>query len=540
MAEPGITVHAGAPTPGSSTVPPVRSSSPAKALSIADLVVTKSAVASRLRKDGEEFVSNVVEVASSQVFPMDIKVVPVRGSNFEARVLDNGTYAYALIFNETFTRRSAVATPTDTCIAEIVQRLPQLGVTSQLINCHVITKDMYDRFEQEGKAVFNSFAAADPKYYAGHGIELFTQPGKVLTVTSNLAEVIRYAETTTAANIGFADSGILGYIKDTTNKNPNRGIYGQSEPDRTDVFAVTGYVDFKTRFVAGGFGMQSLRIDPTYVITGIYSTIRTKEIALIALACAADRMIFQKGWVQAFTQFGTSTRNLGNLFRDAAGKPTPCKSLDDVNKALAKGFLDPNGSLVNPLLAIDLQEGCDQFPGLREILSNPDLVKAGLSAFTGCNAASGYNITQGEPLVYFDGLVDTPNGKVDTRSIDYMYLVDRNGGKLAPSDVDFLLNDINPKADPTAPRRKIDFLESNCYPGKIDVLYTTWRVDLNPNFVKGVLSDLASQIPLNWEDRMVNNTYDRSGLARFDSVGVPTFMSAGGPAAFSGNFGFQY
>lgn len=542
MAEPGITVHAG----GSTTTAPgggaPKSSRPAKAMSIADLVITKSAVASRLRKDGEEFVKAVVEVASNQAVKMDIKVIDIRGGNFEARVLDNGTHCYALIFHETFTRRSAVTTPTDSVIRELVQRLQMVGCSSSLINCHVITKDLYEKSEQEGKAVFNSFVAADDRYYGGHGIELFNQPGKVLTVTSNLAEVLRYAETTTAAPIGYADSGILGYIKDTTNKNDmSGGIYGQGEPDRTDVFAVTGYVDFKTRFVGGQFGFGTLRIDPTYVITGIYSTVRTKEMALIAIACAADRFIFQKQWLNAFTQgLGTSTRNLGNLFKDQNGKITPCKNLQDVNEALKKGFLDGQGQLVLPYLAIDLQEGNDQFPGLREILTNPDQVKSGHAAFTGCTGAQGSNITQGRPLAYYDGVVDTPSGKVDTRAIDYLYLVDKNGGKLAPTDVEFMLSDIDPEADPTAPRKKIDFLETNCYPGKIDVLYTTWRINLDPSFVKGVLSDLASQIPLNWEDRVQNNCYDRSTLQRFDSVGVPTsFMGVGGPA-FSGRLGFGY
>ena len=551
MAEPGatgVTVHGSTRTLGGAGAPAgsePRASKPAKAFSIADLVITKSAVASRLRKDGEDFVNNVVEIASNQIFPMKITVIPVRGGNFEARVLDNGSYAYALIFHETFTRRSANTIPTDSVIREVVSQLQMVGCTSQLINCFVVTKDWYEKSEQIGKQIFNSFAAADPKYYEGHGIEMFNQPGKVLTVSSNMLEAIRYAETTTGGPIGFADSALLAYIKDTTNKgNEGGGIYGQGEPDRTDVLSVTWYTDFKTRYVAGNYGFGGFRIDPTVVITGIYSSIRTKEMAQLALALVADRAIFQKGWLNAFTTFSsTTTRNLGNLLKDQkTGKPTPCKSPADVNMVIQKNFLNPDGSLVVPYLALDLQEGADQFPGLREILSNPDLLKSEHAAFTGSTNANPFNITQGRILAYYDGLVDTPKGKVDTRGIDYMYLVDTaNGGKLNPADVEFLLTDIDPSQDPTAPRKKIDYLEQNCYPGKIDCLYTTWRVFLNPQYVQGLLSDFASLIPLNWEDRVQNNAYDRSGLATFNiQNNVPQFAPVGGPGGFGGRLGFGY
>lgn len=191
-----------------------------------------------------------------------------------------------------------------------------------------------------------------------------------------------------------------------------------------------------------------------------------------------------------------------------------------------------------PLLAIDLQEGADQFPGLKDLLANPDEINSLLATFTGGNARM-FPISQLETLQY-DGIVDTAKGRVDTRSIDFLFLVDPKGANVGHDRAAPFLEYPDPN-DPRAVEKKASLLEEFYSASKIDLAYITHRIFFNPDWVTALVEDMAQSINFTVDSYVNNSALDLSGLKRFQPNGMCGMFNPGGSTVgWQGWRRFQY
>lgn len=488
-----------------------------------------AACASKLHQDGEQFVSNIVTEAAR--YDLELKVTKITGSNYEARVLTGKGMAYILIFHETFVRRDISRAPSVSVTRDVIEQMELLGITEPVIQVLVVFKDMYAKYENVAVGIINSFLASDGVSFKDLTIQDYDASGE-LHVSLNMKDALAFAETTTGSPLAHCDSAILIYSKTRKDKKNSSGYTTDDDIVMRPICAVTGYTDLK-RVPADMFNSQ-YKYNPTFVITNIYSLVRTTDMAMFGITVAADVFIQRGMWLNAFSSFGEGDRNLGNLFVDPrTKKPFACKNIADRTMLMQQHFVSNV-----PYLAIDLQEGCDQFPGLKDLIANPDKIREAIRTFSGGNSSAGVDIIQGEAIQY-DGIVDTNKGKIDTRAVDFLFLVDsKNGPGVAHERAATWLDYADPN-DPRAVEKKALALEDFYRPEKIELGYTTHRVFFNPDFVTAVAQDLSTGIHPIIDSWVSNQVYDISGMKRFAS-NMAAMFSAGGGSTYSGFRGFAY
>ena len=527
MAEAGFTLRAGAAGAGTPAddagAKKTTTSRPAEAKSVVDYIGL-AATASKLRADGETFVANVVE-AANKYQGIDLKVEKIPGDNYEARILVNADQAIVLVFHDTFARRDMTRIPSISVMKDVIKSAQLKGITAKIISAIVVLKEEYENYETVAAGIVNSFRATDEHTYEGLSIGDFDASGE-LHISLNLKDVLNFAATTTGDPIAHADSGLLLYAKQ---RNKDNSGYGVDDSKMIPILAVTGYTDIK-RVPADPY-MSTYKYDPTFVITGIYGPIRTEEMAMVGVSLAADVFIHRGMWLNAFSTFTEGERNLGSIFFDPkTKKPFVCHNILERTELMKQHFTSNV-----PLLAIDLQEGADQFPGLKDLIANPDKIKKILRDFTGGERAGQFEIIQGETISY-DGRVETAKGRVDTRAVDFLFLVDPKGGGVSHDRAASFLDYPDPIDRRAIEQRALQLEE---FYNKIDLTYTTLRVFFNSDFVDGMSADLGASIHLIIDSQINSQVYDISGLKRFGNVGAH-FVAGGNPAGFGGFRGFVY
>lgn len=533
MAEVGVTLKTGSAAAAAgegagTTVPPASRTASAK--SVKDYITGSTVSASRLRPEGEAFVSAIVDEANK--LGLDLRVTKIQNSRYEARVFASGNNCVVFIFNDTYVREQA-RTPTSATIPSLVQQMRLRGITEKIIQVRVIYKESYDRPERAVASLVNTFRAKDDVTFKDLQIGDYNASGE-LHVNMNLKDTLAFAE-------GLCDgpvaAGDFGFILSAKTRDPNlASMYGQDNVEITNIGGVTMYTDIKR--VPTDIYRTQFKYIPTVVITGIYSRIRTDEMAAVLSVIGADIAINRGLWRNSFATVAGGERNLGNLFAPdrKTGKRFEVTSPMDREAIIQQHFYTTTPPTVTPLLAIDLQEGADQFPGLKDILGNPDKFKAAIANFTHDNSILNYEITQGETVQY-DGVVETPKGLMDTRAVDYLFLVDPKGGNISPERVASFLDYPDPN-DPRAIEKRIIQLEE--FYTKMDIMYTTRRVFFNPDFIRACGAAIAQHVNFQFDSVLAAQTYDISQLKPFTPTGA-AFVPAGYNAGAMGGYrGFAY
>ena len=390
----GISVHAGGGEGSPAARPAARTSRPAEAKNAVDYLGL-TAQGSKLRKDGEEFVKNVVDETAK--YEVELKVTKVPDTNYEARVLSYNGYAIVLIFHDTFQSHDKMNIPSVSCTKDIIRSLEIKGVTDTIVEVIVVTNDMYQQYDRMAVSIVNTLRAADETTFKDMTIGDLKASGEI-HANLNLKEVIAFAETTTGSPVAHADSGAIIYVKQRVKNNSGYGI--GDDVKTIAIGAVTGYTEFKrvpvTATAVGGTLCQ-YKYDPSFIVTGVYSPIRTKEFAAFLIAAAHDIFIARGLWINAFSSFGEGERNLGSLFIN----PETKKPWKIQNFAQREALMRQHFVSTTPLFAVDLQEGRDQFPGLKDFLSNPESIKNIIKSFTGDARILDFPIQQGDDVVQF-------------------------------------------------------------------------------------------------------------------------------------------
>lgn len=521
MEESNIKLHmgaagAGAGAPAGEGAGKKEAARPEGARNIIDYVAT-AASASKLRQDGEDFVANIVSEATRS-YQCEMKVTKVAGSNYEARVLSFNGLAIMLVFHDTFIRAAGDLSkaPTISVFQDAKHQYDLRGGKDEIIQALVITKELYSAPEKVAAGLVNTFRACDNVTFKNFAIQDFNAGGE-LHISMNLKDVLAFADSVSATPVSHADSGILLYVKRRKAQRTGYAVDG-NDFDMVPILAVTGFTDFK-RVPADPYN-STWKFLPTYVITGCYSPIKIEEMGLLGVALAADTFIGRNKWLDPFMSFSAEGRNLGSLVLDEkSGKPKKC-----INPAQVSAFMQTCFTTPTPLLAIDLQEGADAFPGMRELLNNPDKIKRILSNFTG-----GANVKNVQSVVQaivnsYDGQVETNKGRLDTRAIDYMFLIDPKGAAVNPDRAGVFLEYADPN-DPRAIEKKVAALEEIF--NKSDILYKTHRAFLDPDFVKALAMDMSASINIIIDSYVSNQAYDISGLRTFAPNMGGMFMGAG-------------
>ena len=527
----GISVRTDAPDTG--TAPKARTSRPAEAKSAVDYLGL-TAQGSKLRKDGEEFVAKVVEETAK--YDVDLKVTKIPDNNYEARVLSANGLAVVLIFHDTFVAHDKMNIPSVSVTKDIIRSLEIKGVNDQIISVIVVTPDLYPNFDRMAVSIVNTFRAANEATFKDMAIGDIKASGEI-HVNLNLKEVISYAETTTGSPVAHADSGLIVYAKQRVKGN---GGYSINDDVKTiAIGAVTGYTEFKrvpvTAQNVGAAGvMCQYKYDPTFVVTGVYSPIRTDEFAAFLVAVAHDVFISRGLWINAFSSFAEGERNFGALFVD----PQTKKPYKVQNFQQRWAIMQQHFTSSVPLFAIDLQEGRDQFPGLKKMLANPEQFKEIIASFTGDEAIRDIPLQQGDDVVQYDGFVETNKGRLDTRAVDYLFLVDPKGGNVNADRAAPFLDYADPH-DPRAIEKKAAQLQE--FYQKVDLTYTTHRIYFNPDFSDTLAKSFAASVPVTIDSFVNNQVYDFSGFRRKAPGTGAAFQSgvAVGPA-WGGVSGYAY
>lgn len=528
----GISVHADGATTGAPAGgrPATRTSRPAEAKNAVDYLGL-TAQGSKLRKDGEEFVKNVVQETAK--YEVELKVTKVPDTNYEARVLSYNGYAVVLIFHDTFQSHDKMNIPSVSCTKDIIRSLEIKGVTDTIVQVIVVTNEDYAQYDRMAVAIVNTLRAADETTFKDMTIGDLKASGEI-HANLNLKEVIAFAETTTGSPVAHADSGAIIYVKQRVKNNSGYGI--GDDVKTIAIGAVTGYTEFKrvpvTATAVGGTLCQ-YKYDPTFVVTGVYSPIRTKEFAAFLIAAAHDIFIARGLWINAFSSFGEGERNLGSLFiNPETKKPWKIQNFAQREALMRQHFVSNT-----PLFAVDLQEGRDQFPGLKDFLSNPESIKAIIKEFTGDARVLDFPIQQGDDVVQYDGYVETNKGRLDTRAVDYLFLVDPKCGNVNAERAQMFLDYADPR-DPRAIEKKAAQLGE--FYQKIELCYTTHRVYFDPDFAEALARAFAASVPLTIDSFVSSQVYDFSGFRRRQAGAGAAFQGISSGPAYGGVTGYAY
>lgn len=468
--------------------------------------LAKVATASQLSREGVMFVENVISEASKH--KIEFNSQKIAGSNYEARLYTTDKYALVHIFQSTFSRlNTAFRVPTISVEQDVIQKIQSLGITQKLLSMVVICDDQFEDYESIAAGMANAIKAVDGTL-EDMTINDFTN-GYELVCTSKLPDIEAYARSR-KRKLAHHTLGVMLYAKDRS-ANQNM-IAGSTQEDRVVLGCALAYTDIKKVQVSA----YDYKYLPTVVVTDIISDFRTEQVGSVMLALAVNQFIGQGGWLEEFSKFGPDDRNLGSLFVDpTTKKPFHCKNPAERTEIIRQHFLLDQSGACTPLFALDLQEGADIFPGLRNFIANPESIKSAIDQFTGSNLkANTANIAQAH-ILRFDGRIQTGdkrNGEwVDTRSIDFLHLVDPKGLNVSRAEADSFLSVADPN-DPRAVEKQVADLEKFFDPSKIAVLYKTHRLIFDPQFIAAMGMAIAQSMPVTFDQYNANMTFDMHGL----------------------------
>lgn len=188
---------------------------------------------------------------------------------------------------------------------------------------------------------------------------------------------------------------------------------------RESILAIAGY----TEFIQAETGMLSreqiqqgehTKYVPIVTISEIVSHIPSPNLMGIALPVAAQAFIMHSQWLAPYG-YGKNTLNLGNLVEDGkSGKMWSCESQQQRDQLLAQYML-------NPFLAIDIQDGRADLPGIQYFRDHPGEVVKLMQDFT--QGRSVVPPQQGIPKwEKFGGYATIKGQKADIRYTDYLHL----------------------------------------------------------------------------------------------------------------------
>lgn len=513
MAEDGISTRgAGAPlgTPGVGAAGnggSVTGVSPVQPKSIQDIMALLPS-SSQLTKDGEAYLNHIVEKVQTG---REVQVIPVAGTNYEARVIVCGQFHVAFIFDETYTS-GVPSLPTATMWDNIVKQLADKGVQAKSLICFVVSKDDYVKVDTMATTIASIFASADTPAFRDISIAQFNSPN--FHVTDDLSMVKSVIEKLNPQVVApRCDCGVMLY---STTKETNvfqTGQNGHQEAGIEPLLAVSAYTEFVRPI--DQFTMAAPdKFVPVVTISGIWSKLPTLPMAILGICLAAHVLVRGGGWLKPFSNYGKGERNIGNLLKDpATGKIVHCNDQNDRNMALGK-------YTSNPLLAIDVQLGAMAIPGLRDLFGDQAALCKAIDNFSGGAGAStaaaqafnaGGNIIQFQ-TIRFDGdvCIGAKNGQpVDTREIDYLGLV-ANGAQ--PDNVRQFLDVYQNRPDIQSNDLKTVYPDAK-------LKYVTYRAYLLPTWVDAITQDLGKGLKVTVDGGVAPVTFNMATLQAFQPIG---------------------
>ena len=437
----------------------------------------------------------------------------VTGSNYEACVIEKSNIGIALVFADSYQNTNDL--PVAAVRMDISQKLQLINAAVKIDQVIVVTKADYARAEKMATFVKNEINCQLNPSFADVTVDSFR--GEQFVASMDIGAVRQYIDQRSPhATPARGDVGIILYAQ--KQKQQPQG-FGRPEIEKHGLFAVTGYTTFYMAPNINMVGMTpsfgSVKYLPMFVITDIVADLKSPAIVAAAISLAIEGFILKQGWVNQFSSFAKNSPNVGRLIKDDQGNPWFAKDLAQRNEFFASYL-----TTMQPMLAIDVQEGRAHIGCLSDMVFNPANFTAQMGKFAKANVTCGKN-----PFVScyrsFDGVVTKPNQEVvDSRAIDFLSLaVDiANTNELAgflqmPQDARLTLANIKKH-----------------YPTTTEALYVTYRAIIEPAFFNEVAGHLRGAMNMTYEYSNDTQIFDLSGIASNYS-----FTQFGGLA--SGGFG---
>lgn len=441
----------------------------------------------------------------------------ITGSNYEACVIEKSNIGIALVFAKSYQNTNDL--PPAAVRMDISQKLQLINAAVRIDQCIVVTEADYARAEKMASFIKNELNCQLNPNFVDITVNAFR--GGQFVASMDMNAVKNYIEPRSPHAVpARADVGIVLYSQ--TQKSQVPGLGGRPEVERHGVLAVTGYTTFYMAPQVNMIGMTpsfgSVKYLPMFVITDIVSDLKSPAIVAAAISLAIEGFIVKQGWVSQFNNFAKNSPNVGRLIKDEQGNPWFAKDMAQRNE-----FFQNYLTTMQPMLAVDVQEGRAHIGCLNDFIGNPDNFTAMIKSFV--NGGPDFAEKVGKPFVScyrnFDGIVTKPDQTVvDSRSIDFLSLAcditDTNqlaGFLQMPQDSRLTLNNIKKH-----------------YPTSTEALYVTYRAIVSPAFFSTVAANLAGAMNMTYEYSNDTQIFDLSGIAQNYS-----FTTFGGLA--QGGFG---
>lgn len=488
--------------------------------------------ATQLSKEGEAFVDDIVaQVKSMSNGKIELNVVKASLGNCEARIFTTDELAVAYLFHSTYVRpASAPHAPTCTAANKIDLTMKNLGLTQKLLDLVVVMEHEYDDATTKAKNIVTKIMSYDGELSKVTAAE-FSANGLRYAVTTRLDEVDSYLR-------NFKKTlpyHTIGVRLDVLTQERNERT-GQIEEIRKPIGAVTGFTYFtKTMNYTTGPKFQPHVVIDT---SGMVSPITTTGMCSVLLSIAVTQFITYGGWMEEFSNFGPSGRNFGILVLDKAGKPYFITDVEHRDEFVRQWFQPGPDGVCHPILELDLQEGAEQFPCVREFVANPDKLKKEIDDFTGGSISSAVGDIRQAEFIRYDGFIqigDRKNGEwLDTRWVDFLNMVNPKGTmKISRDLADALLSIPNPMYG-QAIEDQAKLLEQFWPADKIALLYCTHRLVLKPEFVNALGSSIAALLPnVSFGSTSTNMMFDSSRLVGMSA----NYQFSGGAVAQQFGYG---
>ena len=494
--------------------------------------ITLAPSATQLSKEGELFVDEVVaQVKSMSNGQIELEVKKASLGNCEARIFTTDKYAIAYLFQSTYVRpASSPHAPTCTAAAKIDIVMKSLGIEQKLLDVVVVMESDYEDAVLKAKNIITKLMSFDGELSKITAAE-FAANGLRYAVSTRLDEVDAYLR-------NFRKTlpyHTIGVRLDVLTQERNERT-GQIEEIRKPVGAITGFTYFtKTMNYTSGPKFQPHVVLDT---TGMVSSIQTPGMASVLLSIAITQFITYGGWMEEFSNFGPNGRNFGILMQDKTGKPYFITDVERRDEFVRQWFQPGPDGVCHPILELDLQEGAEQFPCVREFVANPERLKQEIDEFTGGEIAKVVGDIKQAEFIRYDGFIqvgDRKNGEwLDTRWVDFLNMVNPKGTmKISRDMADPLLSIPNPMYV-QAIEDQAKLLEQFWPAEKIALLYCTHRLVLKPEFVNALGGSIAALLSnVSFGQMATNMVFDSSRLAGV----MPNFSFPNGAAAPTFGYG---
>lgn len=291
----------------------------------------------------------------------------------------------------------------------------------RLLNVIYVTKHDYAKYAQMACHIINNLQMAEDSAVDNFNVNTLSK--FQISVDIEKASVIDFINRNSPH--GVMNRTDFGFVLSANEKKDNYYPENNHRTPGHELLAVTGYTEFIETNNIMDINGSIQKFTPIIHISDIVGTIPTAKLLSLALPVAAQVFVSSELWKYGYNALRKSEPHPGNLIIP----PKTAKPWFAPDQAALNGFY--RQYLNFPIFVIDIPEGRARISGLEKFLydsCHAEMLRE-FAEFLGISGFSGNYATLGK-VAYSEviGVVKaSPAGYIDSRFIDYLYLVMASG-----------------------------------------------------------------------------------------------------------------